>query len=397
MLADVTSAGFIGFWVVLYVVLVLTIGTFCLTGPWKWGPLWAISIAFFAISVILTSLAIAWGATSKDVLIGVSTGLFTAVVVTVVVAIVEERREDAANARDRRLTLELAPSLDFRNLANEDLRGINLSGKKIRMADLQGANLAGADLSMCNLEGADLRGADLTDADVDGAVFARADLRSTKFIGASAQGANFQHVDVDPKTDFSSADLRTLWGEPDEPRRSATFYALMRKLMPPKTVSFDGAEMYTSDGARQVEGTLTAPKAKYDRNIEWPDFQLRLGPPPTIVPPLGAELDNEIVDYLKEVDGLILTADPSTVADFLAEEVARWKYKLEPLVANDETAVLNSTKDNAGEGWDLVGVIDLGVQDIGPPQHLIYRRKKDSDWTWLLQIWSSRLYVDEDD
>jgi len=380
---------------------------------WKW-TLVAISIAFVAVSILLSWAAICWGANSKDVLIGIATGLFTGVVVTVVVAVVEERREaairdaeekrenairDAEDRREaairaqtRRLSVELAASLDYAKLEGEDLTGINLSGKKMRLANLKDAILVGADLSECNLDGADLTGADLTDSEIEGANLENADLRSTKFIRASAQGVNFKSTDVNRETDFTRADLRTLWidtdDEPAHARRELSKNLILRSLLPPKTTSFRGAKMYSSDGSRQEIGTLTAPEVLYDRDTDWPEFQTGLPP--------GAKLDNSVVDVLSDIDRQSLTENHTALHDKFMAEIARWEYRVEPLIIPDKDALVFSAKDMANLGWELVGVIELEVGAVGPNQHLIYKRERvgsDSgwhDWEWIERFWSGR-------
>lgn len=68
-------------------------------------------------------------------------------------------------------------NLSYADLSGADLRGADLSGANLKGAWLRGANLSDANISEANLEGADLRGANLEGILLDGAKVAGADLR----------------------------------------------------------------------------------------------------------------------------------------------------------------------------------------------------------------------------
>lgn len=90
------------------------------------------------------------------------------------------------------------------NLANTDLRGVNLKGAfligaNLRDADLRGVNLTNAhlsdaDLRGANLSGANLRGADLIDACLIGVNLANADLSDTDLRGAHLSYTNVNNT-----------------------------------------------------------------------------------------------------------------------------------------------------------------------------------------------------------
>ncbi len=91
------------------------------------------------------------------------------------------------------------------NLTGADLRdsffiGTDLAGANLAWADLLGANLGRADLSKAKLLGAVLSSAKLEGADLTGA-----DLRGTSFKGATAVKADFTGAQFNDKTDFAGA------------------------------------------------------------------------------------------------------------------------------------------------------------------------------------------------
>jgi pentapeptide repeat protein len=167
---------------------------------------------FAAISVLVSAVAafgaVAWGATSKDLLIGVATGLLTGALVSAR-AITEhmradrlryldeeraqrlreqdekraqrlreqdEERSERLRAEALRLSVTAAASLPMIDLQGADLRGLALTGKDLRDASLGRAQLNGAWLNDCNLAGADLRHANLTGTRLDRRQHARGNL-----------------------------------------------------------------------------------------------------------------------------------------------------------------------------------------------------------------------------
>lgn len=125
-----------------------------------------------------------------------------------------------------------APGVDWSNcafgftdladidVANGDLRGIDLSyailfNANLAGADLRGANLADAFLIRANLAGADLTGADLSDADLVGANLnnavlvdtdlSRSDVDFSSIAGASFVSADLSLADFTDVSDANSA------------------------------------------------------------------------------------------------------------------------------------------------------------------------------------------------
>ncbi len=77
------------------------------------------------------------------------------------------------------------------NLAGQDLRTVDLSGRDLRFANLSGANLAG--LRLTDL---DLTGADLSSADLAGVTLTRVSLRDANLRSAFLRGATLTEVDL---------------------------------------------------------------------------------------------------------------------------------------------------------------------------------------------------------
>jgi hypothetical protein len=57
-----------------------------------------LAVLFLLVSIALAMWALYWGATSKDILIGFSTGLLAGAIVAIAMAVIEDRRA----ARQRR-------------------------------------------------------------------------------------------------------------------------------------------------------------------------------------------------------------------------------------------------------------------------------------------------------
>ena len=245
----------------------------------KWALL-LIAVVFVAVSVVLLLFAVNKGAQTKDVLLDVATGLLTGVIVTIIVAIAEDRRQAVVQGESLRLSLVSAPSLRGVDLSGKDLRGIELFHKNLNAANLAGANLAGATLFQCDLLAADLTKADLSGARIERSRLGGAKLQSTKFLRANARGALFYRAEVNQQTDFTRADLRTSRGLTGEPS------------IPSQTTSFSQLKRDASDGHFEA---LKAPRALYDRRTRWPDFQNGESSP-------GAEEDNSIADSIDPTD-----------------------------------------------------------------------------------------------
>jgi uncharacterized protein YjbI with pentapeptide repeats len=78
-----------------------------------------------------------------------------------------------------------------------DLRGVDLSGKRLGKADLEGADLSGATLRGTNFSRANLKGVLFRGADARGAKFQKADLYKADFTGANLSDADFEDAEVD--------------------------------------------------------------------------------------------------------------------------------------------------------------------------------------------------------
>jgi len=90
----------------------------------------------------------------------------------------------------RRQELNMA-NLDLRNL---DLAWVNLQGAMLEIAGLQNAELCDAKLQNAHLSGAKLQGADLTGAELQKADLTDTDSRKAKFTSAKLQGAYLDHA-----------------------------------------------------------------------------------------------------------------------------------------------------------------------------------------------------------
>jgi uncharacterized protein YjbI with pentapeptide repeats len=86
-----------------------------------------------------------------------------------------------------------------------DLRGVDLSGKRLGKADLEGADLSGATLRGTNFSRANLKGVLFRGADARGAKFQKADLYKADFTGANLSDADFEDAEVDGAV-FTGAD-----------------------------------------------------------------------------------------------------------------------------------------------------------------------------------------------
>ncbi len=99
-----------------------------------------------------------------------------------------------------------------RDLAGENLSGLDLRGAQLHWADLSeaslvGTNLAGARLVCCNLDGANLTGANLSGAILGCSTIVGANLATADLRGANCYGADFGHVRA-LVTNLSCADCR---------------------------------------------------------------------------------------------------------------------------------------------------------------------------------------------
>lgn len=154
--------------------------------------------------------------TGADVLVAIGPALVTGGVLSAVVGFAEHRIEQARDLKEedrkqreqrskKHEVLEAAESLEYRDLADEDLTGISLPGRDLRNANLRRAVLRDADLRYANLAGADLTGADLTGARCKGAVFHRTVCRGTHFDKADLWLADFRKLSPTDEADRSGS------------------------------------------------------------------------------------------------------------------------------------------------------------------------------------------------
>jgi uncharacterized protein YjbI with pentapeptide repeats len=97
--------------------------------------------------------------------------------------------------------------------ANENVKGIELSGAHLRYADMRTAFLENAILTSADLEGADLLGANLEgsgmiDTDLRGASLADADLKSAAMANAKLDGADVKYADFTNAQGLTADQLR---------------------------------------------------------------------------------------------------------------------------------------------------------------------------------------------
>ena len=120
-----------------------------------------------------------------------------------------ENREDFEKQLERKLRQ--------RNFARnwikeEDLSGINLSGRDLRFINLKEATLVGTSFEKSNLRGANLKEANLTRANLRSARLQKANLkeatlREADLTHANLEGANLKEIDC-PGCKFQDANLR---------------------------------------------------------------------------------------------------------------------------------------------------------------------------------------------
>lgn len=131
-------------------------------------------------------------------------------------------KKEAYTKKDLRRFLAEGVSLEYADLRESKLIGVNipklnLTGANLQGADLRYANLAGAILENANLEGAHLEGTKLTgtnlseakldDAKLDNANLVRANLSKASFKKAILTYASLRSANT-LEADFSEADLR---------------------------------------------------------------------------------------------------------------------------------------------------------------------------------------------
>jgi uncharacterized protein YjbI with pentapeptide repeats len=131
-------------------------------------------------------------------------------------------KQEAYTKKDLRRFLAEGVSLEYADLKESELIGVNipklnLTGANLQGADLRYANLAGAILEKANLEGAHLEGTKLTGtnlseatldhAKLDNANLVRANLSKTSFKNAILTYASLRSANT-READFSAADLR---------------------------------------------------------------------------------------------------------------------------------------------------------------------------------------------
>ncbi len=93
------------------------------------------------------------------------------------------------------------------NLAGASLTGANLSGANLREVNLRDVDLTGANLTGANLTGAKLTGANLTGAKLPGVNLTEVDLTGVVLTGVDLAGADLTKVDL-PGVALSEANLR---------------------------------------------------------------------------------------------------------------------------------------------------------------------------------------------
>lgn len=99
--------------------------------------------------------------------------------------------------------------LEYCNLREMNLDGIDLSGARLGSADLAGTSLVGATLDGADLTGANLRDAILTGASAIGADFSESNTRGASFAGVDARQSIFRLAGVPAgPIDLRDADLR---------------------------------------------------------------------------------------------------------------------------------------------------------------------------------------------
>jgi uncharacterized protein YjbI with pentapeptide repeats len=254
------------------------------------------------VGTVLLVWAAYWGATSKDVLLGIATGLLSSALVSVVIALAEDRRaallrqqdeerdqrlrdqdqvrEDRLREQDQkrnqslwnvtfRLALTTGASVRGFDLRGMDLRTTDLSGHDLTGVILAGAILDGVQMQDSNLAAADLRHASMKATHLERSVLNGAMLQSADLTGVWARGTSFVNAYLNEATDFTNADFRM-------------------SLKSRKTTTFKGAHLCAGDETQPEKstGVLKALGSRYDKFTEWPPFEA--GPPP------GSILDNSI-------------------------------------------------------------------------------------------------------
>ena len=104
------------------------------------------------------------------------------------------------------------------DLSNRTLKGLNLSGSRLRQADLSLAimnrtSFAGADLRDVNAFGGVFSSARFSGANMTNATFVGAYLQGSNFRGATLAGANFSGAEMSRATGLTQAQLNRACGD----------------------------------------------------------------------------------------------------------------------------------------------------------------------------------------
>lgn len=56
----------------------------------------------------------------------------------------------------------------------------------------------------------------------------------------------------------------------------------------------------------------------------------------------------------------------------------KWEYNIDPIQINEKRAATRILNNAASEGWEVVGVVPLPVEDKKVWAYIIYKRQLDS-------------------
>jgi hypothetical protein len=136
---------------------------------------------------------------------GLATGIWTGAAFAVALLLLQQWLIVSPADSVWRASVATAAEIPGFTAAGHNLRGIDLSGKRLQDAELKGADLSGARLRDTDLTNADLRDANLHNAVMYSAKLTEANLRGADLSGAQLQGINFKRVQVWSVKTFAGA------------------------------------------------------------------------------------------------------------------------------------------------------------------------------------------------
>jgi hypothetical protein len=136
-------------------------------------------------------------AAQSAVLASLGAGLFTSLIVSSGLALLQNRLTEAGKESVWRANVETASKIAGFSPGKHSVRGLDFSGKELPSAQLQGVDLHGLGFRGTQLLGARLRNANLSRADLIAANLSSAELPGARLDGAHLQGTDFSNAGVE--------------------------------------------------------------------------------------------------------------------------------------------------------------------------------------------------------